>query len=190
MSVPERGPAPPLPPLAVLTAPQQAPRVLQGPPGEGTAKPGHLGLGALDYDTQGKLQMSGTAKPDTTVRLYSDNHPIGEARTDKSGRWTLVPGTAPGSEIAEGTHQLRLDQVGPNGKVTARVELPFRREVMPPGELAAGRVIVQPGNNLWRIAYHAYGHGPRYTVIFQANRDQIRNPNLIYPGQVFTVPSP
>ncbi len=190
MSVPERGPAPPLPPLAVLTAPQQAPRVLQGPPGEGTAKPGHLGLGALDYDTQGKLQMSGTAKPDTTVRLYSDNHPIGEARTDKSGRWTLVPGTGPGSEIAEGTHQLRLDQVGPNGKVTARVELPFRREVVPPGELGEGRVIVQPGNSLWRIAYRAYGHGVRYTVIFQANRNQIRNPNLIYPGQVFTVPSP
>ena len=63
MSVPVPSPTAPLPPLAVLTAPQQAPRVLQGPVGEGTAKPGQLGLGALDYDAHGDLQMSGTAAP-------------------------------------------------------------------------------------------------------------------------------
>jgi hypothetical protein len=230
MAVPLPSPAAPLPPLAVLTAPQQAPRVLQGPPGAGTARPGQLGLGALDYDAHGDLTMSGTAAPHSTVRLYSDNRLIGEVHTDKEGRWTLTPeaiapaaprttpaatpgiaapapttagtaaGTAPGATsptapttplgtvIAEGTHQLRLDQVGPNGKVTGRVELPFRREVLPPGELATGRVIVQPGNSLWRLAYRAYGQGLRYTVIFQANHDQIRNPNLIYPGQVFSVP--
>jgi nucleoid-associated protein YgaU len=189
MAVPERGPAAPQPPLAVLTVPQLPPQVLQGPPGEGTAKPGHLGLGALNYDARGEMQMSGTAAPDTTVRLYADNQPIGEAHTDKAGRWSLVPGTAPGTAIAEGTHQLRLDQVGPDGKVTARAELPFRRELIPLGEVAVGRVVVQPGNSLWRIAYHTYGHGVRYTVIYQANRDQIRDPNLIYPGQVFTVPA-
>src|SRR5271165_5050275 len=190
MAVPERGPAPPQPPLAVLTAPRLPPRVLQGPPGEGTAKPGQLGLGALDYDARGDLRLSGTAAPDTTVRLYADNKPIGEARTGKDGRWTLVPGAASGTPIAEGNHQLRLDQVGPNGKVTARVELPFRRELIPPGEVAAGRVVVQPGASLWRIASRAYGEGMRYTVIYQANRDQIRDPNLIYPGQVFSVPGP
>ena len=224
MAVPMPSPTAPLPPLAVLTAPQQAPRLLQGPPGEGTAKPGQLGLGALDYDAHGDLTMSGTAAPNSTVRLYSDNRLIGEVHTDKEGRWTLTPGAVPpaapgttsaatpgtapgtaagtapgatsrtapttplGTAIAEGTHQLRLDQVGPSGKVTGRVELPFRREVVAPGDLATGRVIVQPGNSLWRLAYHAYGQGLRYTVIFQANRDQIRNPSLIYPGQVFSVP--
>ena len=196
MSVPVPSPTAPLPPLAVLTAPQQAPRVLQGPVGEGTAKPGQLGLGALDYDAHGDLQMSGTAAPNSTVRLYSDNRLIGEVHTDKEGRWTLlpgaipptVPGTAPGIAIAEGTHQLRLDQIGPNGKVAKRIELPFHRELIPTGDLATGRVIVQPGNNLWRLAYRAYGQGVRYTVIYQANHDQIRNPSLIYPGQVFAVP--
>jgi nucleoid-associated protein YgaU len=188
MAVPEQGPAAPQPPLAVLTSPQLPPRVLQGPPGEGNAKPGKLGLGALDYDARGDLQMSGTAAPDSTVRLYSDNHPIGEARTDKNGRWSLDPGTTPGTAIAEGNHQLRLDQVGPSGKVTARMELPFRRELVQPGEVTAGRVVVQPGANLWRIAHNVYGQGVRYTVIYQANRDQIRDPNLIYPGQMFAVP--
>ena len=53
---------------------------------------------------------------------------------------------------------------------------------------AGGRVVVQPGHNLWRIARATYGHGVRYTVIYQANRDQIRDPDLIYPGQIFALP--
>ncbi len=184
MAVPELGPAATQPPLAVLTAPQQAPVVLQGPPGAGASKPGQLGLGALDYDARGDIRMSGTAAPDTTVRLYADNRPIGEARTGKDGRWTLAPGTA----VAEGSHKLRLDQIGPTGKVTKRVELPFRRELLQPDQMTAGRIVVQPGTNLWRIAQQTYGSGLRYTVIYQANRDEIRDPNLIYPGQVFAVP--
>ena len=47
---------------------------------------------------------------------------------------------------------------------------------------------MQPGTNLWRIASQAYGSGLRYTVIYQANQGQIRDPNLIYPGQVLAVP--
>jgi nucleoid-associated protein YgaU len=53
---------------------------------------------------------------------------------------------------------------------------------------APGRVIIQPGNNLWQISRVIYGRGVEYTVIYQANRDQIRNPNLIYPGQILTTP--
>nr|MDJ0980603.1 LysM peptidoglycan-binding domain-containing protein [Kiloniellales bacterium] len=47
----------------------------------------------------------------------------------------------------------------------------------------------QPGNSLWRIARGAYGTGNRYTMIFEANKDQIRNPDLIYPGQIFVLPT-
>jgi nucleoid-associated protein YgaU len=48
--------------------------------------------------------------------------------------------------------------------------------------------IVSRGDNLWRISQRIYGKGYRYTVIYGANQDQIRNPNLIYPGQVFVLP--
>ena len=44
------------------------------------------------------------------------------------------------------------------------------------------------GDSLWRISRETLGHGVRYTLIYQANAGQIRNPNLIYPGQVFVVP--
>lgn len=49
------------------------------------------------------------------------------------------------------------------------------------------RLIVR-GDNLWRISEATYGLGQRYTVIFGANRDKIRNPDLIYPGQIFVLP--
>ena len=50
--------------------------------------------------------------------------------------------------------------------------------------------IVSRGESLWAISKRAYGEGLRYTVIFGANNRQIRDPNLIYPGQVFVLPTP
>jgi hypothetical protein len=47
---------------------------------------------------------------------------------------------------------------------------------------------VSRGDSLWRISRLAYGDGARYTVIYDANHKQIRNPNRIYPGQVFIIP--
>ena len=51
------------------------------------------------------------------------------------------------------------------------------------------RVMVQPGDSLWLLARQIYGEGIRYTVIHAANQSQIRDPNLIYPGQVFSMPA-
>ena len=48
---------------------------------------------------------------------------------------------------------------------------------------------VSRGDSLWRISRITYGVGMRYAAIYQANRKQIRNPNLIYPGQTFVVPT-
>ncbi|MGI9371163.1 MAG: LysM peptidoglycan-binding domain-containing protein [Hyphomicrobiales bacterium] len=56
------------------------------------------------------------------------------------------------------------------------------------GSASPGQVVIQPGNNLWRISRVIYGKGLRYTVIYQANKEQIRDPSLIYPGQIFTTP--
>lgn len=49
--------------------------------------------------------------------------------------------------------------------------------------------IVSRGDSLWRISRRIYGSGVRYTVIYEANEDQIRNRHLIYPGQVFVLPA-
>jgi nucleoid-associated protein YgaU len=48
---------------------------------------------------------------------------------------------------------------------------------------------VSRGDSLWRISRLTYGNGTRYAVIYKANQAQIRNPNLIYPGQIFVIPT-
>ena len=49
-------------------------------------------------------------------------------------------------------------------------------------------VTVQRGDNLWRISRRILGKGSRYTQIYEANASQIRDPNRIWPGQVFVAP--
>ncbi|WP_238179413.1 LysM peptidoglycan-binding domain-containing protein, partial [Methylobacterium oxalidis] len=45
------------------------------------------------------------------------------------------------------------------------------------------------GDSLWQISRRTYGKGDRYTVIYDANQQQIRDPDLIYPGQIFVLPT-
>ncbi len=48
---------------------------------------------------------------------------------------------------------------------------------------------VSRGDSLWRLSQLTYGAGTRYAVIYKANKEQIRNPNMIYPGQIFVMPA-
>jgi nucleoid-associated protein YgaU len=141
----------------------------------------------VDYGADGRLIVSGEGVPGATVRLYLSGAPIGEAPIGPDGAWTVR--VAEG--VDPGTYTLRADVLADDGAVVARAETPFRRDAAaepPPPDRT--QVVVQPGNSLWRIARSVYGQGLQYTVIYQANLDQIRNPDLIYPGQIFTLPAP
>lgn len=168
--------------IAVPKAADEAPAVLQTPKGVGDKR---LALDAIDYGEKGDdFSMTGRAPPAGEVRMYVENEFVGHATADEKGRWDLKLA----KEIEPGKHELRVDQVEPGGKVVARLELSFVRappiKDLPPDSV----VFVQPGSNLWRIARKTYGAGIRYTVIYEANRDQIRDPHLIFPGQVFLLP--
>ncbi|CAA9286027.1 MAG: hypothetical protein AVDCRST_MAG08-4220, partial [uncultured Acetobacteraceae bacterium] len=137
------------------------------------------------YDDAGSMRFAGSAPAGATVRVYAGPQMLGEATADTAGRWNLTPGDQP----SVGRHVLRLDQLAAGGgSVAARMEVPFQRDRLPEEAVQDGRMVVQPGQNLWRIARHTYGRGVRYTVIYAANRDTIRDPRLIYPGQVFALP--
>ena len=169
--------------VAIPKKADDAPVVLQSPGGVGNAE---LSLDAIDYGRRGDdLALSGRAEPGTEVRLYLDNKYIGRAIADEKGIWRLKPDV----DIPTGLYRMRVDRVGPDGKTLARIELPFLRAT-PVGDLPDGTVaFVQPGNSLWRLARKTYGSGLRYTEIYEANKDQIRDPDLIYPGQVFVLPN-
>ena len=187
-------------PATALLVPQAgAPHVLGSPPDDAAPAPAEqtperqreqqpgarLGLNIVESDEKGTSRFAGQAPPGAAVRAYVDDAPAGDAEADAQGRWAVAPRHA----LSRGAHRLRIDQLDSGGQVLARVEVPFRRATVPPVMLAAGRVVVQPGQTLWRLARRAYGTGTRYTVLYLANRSQIRDPRLIYPGQVFAVPA-
>ena len=165
----------PLPTVAVVMP--------KKPVSGGAAAP--LTVEAVNYDDAGQLGISGHAEANALVQLYLNNQFIGRAQVDADGAWSL----SPNARVLPGLYTLRADHVDEAGKVLARVEIPFARAEplgeMPPG----GFIIVQPGNSLWRIARRTYGSGFGYSVIYDANRDQIKDPDLIYPGQIFTLPT-
>lgn len=173
VSVPERGQGQA---LAVVAPEGGVPRVVGG----GAAVVDRPVLDALSYGTGSGLSLRGRAPAGASLRLYADGAAIGDARADGTGGWSFAHRLA----LSPGQHRLRIDMLDAGGKVLARAEVPFEAA----GGGSGGPVTVRPGQSLWRIAEAAYGDGVRYVEIFAANRGQISDPNLIYPGQVFALP--
>ena len=73
-------------------------------------------------------------------------------------------------------------------EVTTTAAAEQAAKAIDPSQPRSGKVVIQPGNNLWKLSRIIYGRGKNYTVIYQANKEQIRNPARIYPGQIFAIP--
>ena len=162
---------------------QGASQVLQG--GAPATGKHAVAIEAVDYDLKGQVVISGSGAPGAQVLLYLDHAVLGQATVDGEGRWQFTPE----QNVVAGLHRLRADLVGADGSVIARAEIPFQRAE--PIQVAADEefIVVQPGHSLWVIARKRYGEGLQYSAIYQANATQIRNPDLIYPGQIFLVPT-
>ncbi|MCC5975926.1 MAG: LysM peptidoglycan-binding domain-containing protein [Rubellimicrobium sp.] len=188
---------PPLPQTpSVLVADADGVRVLQ-PTLSPAATPEVLTTVALDtisYSAEGEIILAGRATGGGSILIYLDNVFLAEVAVQPDGTWSLS-----GIEIAPGVYTLRVDQVGPDGRVMSRIETPFQREeraviaaVMAEQtdaeDFDVAVLTVQPGHTLWAIARDRYGEGILYVSVFEANRDRIRNPDLIFPGQVFVLP--
>ncbi|MEO9685139.1 MAG: LysM peptidoglycan-binding domain-containing protein [Tateyamaria sp.] len=151
----------------------------------------NIALDTISYSVEGDVQLAGRAQSEAeVVRVYVNNRPIADLDVDTNGDWR---GELP--QIDTGVYTLRVDELDQAGEVTSRVETPFRRE--DPAILAqsdneaeaAKRITVQAGNSLWAIARDRYGEGRLYVQLFEANKDRIRDPDLIFPGQVFDLPN-
>lgn len=201
-------------PVVALVTPNKPTIVLSQP---GAAKPASgsaVVVEAVEVDAGGKFHVSGKAKPNSAVRLYLNEAPVASVTSGADGRFavTINEGVRPGS------YRVRLDEIeAGSGKVSARAEVPFNvpdktvtgsvadaaavkraESGNGPQLAAAGNTVVVPkistttvsrGDSLWRLSQTTYGAGTRYAVIYKANKEQIRNPNMIYPGQVLVVPS-
>jgi nucleoid-associated protein YgaU len=151
-----------------------------------------LALDSIAYDPVGNVTVGGRSNPSGLVRFYINNEAVSATKTNEAGYWE-----ADLSDIIPGTYTLRIDELSLKGDVISRLESPFKREdrerlanLIAPSTspVRINIVTVQPGNTLWAIARKRYGDGLLYVQVFEANRDKIKNPDLIYPGQLFDLP--
>ena len=183
-------------PQVILTDASGTARVLQGAgevPDADDAAP-EIAIDAISSGPSGAISVSGRASGGGFARVYADNAEVATVQIAE-GAWA-----APLPQGGAGQFTLRVDQIDAGGQVVARTETEVTRqtrdelegllveEVRAGGAAGTVVVTVQKGFTLWRIARENYGDGLLYVKVFEANRDQIRNPDLIYPGQVFSVP--
>ena len=277
-------------PSVVLAAPEPARAAPAQKPAENTAAPANpqVMIRTAEVEAGGRFFATGTAPPDSTVRLYLNGTHVADAAAAGDGKWSLTISKG----VSGGKYALRADAVGEHGKVVSRAEVPFDAPVAvaaapapqptppaPQAQAAApSSAVTQPtasgtppsgsparpasspkepetprqpasatpgrdtaasappsglppaqagqpatpkpasstavaanapassaptanpvvsqistatvtrGDSLWRISRKLLGSGIRYTIIYEANASQIRNPNLIYSGQVFVIP--
>jgi nucleoid-associated protein YgaU len=149
----------------------------------------------------GSVVIAGRAAPGARVTVRDGAAALGAVTADGRGEWVLLP-KAP---LSPGDRKLSLEARNPDA-ATATSGQSVALSVAPAAGAAAAALapaaqgalaaqvppgqdwVVQAGNSLWQIARHSYGSGLRYTVIYSANLQHIRNPDRIYPGQVFRVP--
>ena len=140
-------------------------------------------IDTITYDDKGDVAISGRGSAGDFVRIYIDDKPVLLTSIGVDGSWVT-----PLTDIKQGLYKLRADEVSKSGTVLSRVETPFQRENVIIAAKGASAITVQPGYTLWAIAREKYGSGFQYVRVYQANQDLIKNPDLIYPGQVFKLP--
>ncbi|MEN8739258.1 MAG: LysM peptidoglycan-binding domain-containing protein [Phaeobacter gallaeciensis] len=159
---------------------------------------GKVALDTISYSDSGEVLLAGRGRADALVRVYVDNALKTEFLVAEDGRWGGAL-----AAVEPGIYTLRLDEISASGEeVLSRLETPFKREapeVLQPQTQQPGQapdqpvplvraITVQKGDTLWAISQERYGSGFLYVRVFQANQDAIRDPDLIYPGQVFNLP--
>ena len=163
--------------VAVIMGDNKKSKVLKAPKGQ---KIGALRIEKIDYNDKGDFHTEGKASKNTKINLYMNNKLIATTTSDKKGNWSVDTKF----ELTDNKQVIRADMLNSKGKVAKRVEYKFT-PVLIDGENSM--VVVKKGDCLWNLALKEYGKGTNYVVIFEANKSQIKDPNKIYVGQVFTM---
>ena len=128
-----------------------------------------------------RVSPSGRLLFDTNMKVSLESYNITEDAT--KGPDVTVSVTLK-QYIDYATKKVTVTKPDNSSKSTLKTETP--RETS--GKPTAKTYIVKSGDCLWTIAKKYYGNGAQYTKIYNANKDKISNPNLIYVGQVLTIP--
>ena len=180
--------------VSVLRSGEDGVELIQSP----NAQADQVALDTIGYSDTGDVKLTGRVPDGSIVRLYLNNRLVADLPATDDGKWrSELQGVDPG------VYTLRVDEVSADGTVVSRLETPLKREPIEslqaetvPVEAAQddeaspviASVTVQEGDTLWAISRERFGDGMLFVRLFEANKGAIRDPDLIYPGQVFTIP--
>lgn len=139
-------------------------------------------LDLVEYSPKGRLMLSGRSKMSDKISLFLNDYFIGESLPDSTGFWTFLSNDS--YEYKKANLRLEVSANNLDSKKSFVTDI-FDHDL---DNMKGKSLIVQPGNSLWRISRSILGGGVLYTEIFKNNIEIIKNPDLIYPGQVLKLP--
>jgi len=139
---------------------------------------------SIFFNELGNVAIQGKANFGSYIDLYIDNIIIKKLSISSEPEWKFNS-----LKVFDfGHHRLKVILRSRDNNVLKKIELPFMRVKIPEGMLPEDYVIIKPGDMLWSISYRIYGNPFKYVEIYNENKDQISNPDLIFPGQIFALP--
>ena len=143
-----------------------------------------LAPSAIVWRDASSVLISGTSRGGIRVTVNDAKGQFGEALVLADGAWQV----AGSLDMDIALNQLRFALFDDVNQIIARYDLPVKARDLAKGQDGSPLVVVNKGDMLWRIAYQQMGKGVRYVDIVRRNKQDIINPDLIYPKQIFAVP--
>jgi nucleoid-associated protein YgaU len=145
-----------------------------------------LAPSAIIWRDASRILISGTSRGGVRVTVNDEKGQFGEALVLADGAWQVAGSLDMDIEV----NHLRFALFDDANQIIARYDLPVKARDLAKGQDGSPLVVVNKGDMLWRIAYHQLGEGVKYVDIVRRNQQDINDPDLIYPKQIFAVPQP
>ena len=143
-----------------------------------------LAPSAIVWRDASRILISGISRGGVRVTVNDAKGQFGEALVLADGAWQV----AGSLDMDIAVNQLRFALFDDANQIIARYDLPVKARDLAKGQDGSPLVVVNKGDMLWRIAYHQLGEGVKYVDIVRRNQQDIADPDLIYPKQIFAVP--
>jgi nucleoid-associated protein YgaU len=143
-----------------------------------------LAPSAIVWRDASRILISGTSRGGVRVAVNDAKGQFGEALVLAHGAWQV----AGSLDMDIAVNQLRFALFDDANQIIARYDLPVKARDLAKGQDGSPLIVVNKGDMLWRIAYHQLGEGVKYVDIVRRNQQDIADPDLIYPKQIFAVP--
>jgi nucleoid-associated protein YgaU len=141
-----------------------------------------LTLDIVEQLDNNSLTLTGRTKPNSNVSLFFSNNFVEDSLSDKNGNWKME---LKNFKLIDNDLMITTEIEGQKIKLKTKI---FDKKI-DPNFIREKEITVKDGNSLWRIARKTLGGGIYYSEIYKNNINEIKNPDLIFPGQVFNIPN-